>query len=69
MDDVDQIKVMEAMNMAAVSYNQIELFNRLSDKVDEMNKIKKGNKYKNINIMGKKEGYTYRESIRKSINK
>ena len=68
MNDVEQVKVMEAMNKAAISYNKKELFYRLSNEVDEMNKIKNYKEYKNVNISKEKEGYTYRESIRKSIN-
>ena len=66
---VNQAKVMEAMNKMATSYNKKELFKRLSNKVDEMRKIKKYKNYKIVNFSKEKEGYTYRESIRRSSKK
>jgi hypothetical protein len=67
---LDQIKVMESMNRTADSYNKMELFLKLSKKVDERNKLKRNKNYKSDsthrNSFG---GYSYKAKTSRFINK
>ena len=67
---LDQIKVMESMNRTADSYNKMELFLKLSKKVDEMNKLKRNKNYRSDSIHRNSfGGYSYKAKTSRFINK
>ena len=57
MKNVDQIKIMEASKRTADSYNKMEIFKKLNNEIDEINKFRKKKGYKHERISISKEGY------------
>ena len=60
MKNIDQIKVMEALKRTADSKNKMEIFEKLSNEIDEINKFLKNRGYKFENIPNSKEAYSFR---------
>ena len=69
MKTVDQIKVMESLKRTADSRNKMEIFEKLSKEIDEINKFLKNRGYKFENIHNSKEGYSFRYKNSKILNK
>ena len=68
MDNVDHIKVMEALKRTADSHNKMELYERLSNEIESINKMRKSKLYKSESFTnGNREGYTFKAQIRKSL--
>ena len=70
MDNIDQIKVMESLQKTADSYNKMELYERLSEEVEEIKNMRKSKLRKSdFSSGGIKEGYSFRAQIRKTLKK
>ena len=68
MDNIDQIKVLESMKKTADSHNKMELYERLSDEVEGINKMRKSKLRKSDFSSGViRDGYSYRAQIRKTL--
>ena len=68
MDNIDQIKVLESMKKTADSHNKMELYERLSDEVEGINKMRKSKLRKSDFSSGViRDGYYYRAQIRKTL--
>ena len=67
MKNVDQIKIMEALKRTADSYNKMEIFKKLNNEIDEINKFRKTKGYKHERISNSKEGYSNRYKITRTI--
>jgi hypothetical protein len=67
MKNVDQIKIMEALKRTADSYNKMEIFKKLNNEIDEINKFRKTKGYKHERISNSKEGYSNRYKNSRSI--
>ena len=71
MDNIDQIKIMEALKRTADSYNKMELYEKVSSEIEKCNKSRKSKRYSHENVPNNKEGYSYsnRAKFSKSLNK
>jgi len=67
MKNVDQIKIMEALKRTADSYNKMEIFKKLNNEIEEINKFRKTKGYKHEKISNSKEGYSVRYKTSRSI--
>lgn len=73
MNNIDQIKILEALKRTADSYSKMELYEKLTNEVEQKTKNKKIKKTNYNNILNNKEEYSYSnrakfsESLKKSI--
>ena len=71
MNNIDQIKIMEALKRTADSYYKIELYEKLSNEFETKNKERKTKKLNSENFPNKKEELSYatRAIVSKNLNK
>ena len=59
MNNIEQIKIMEALKRTADSYNKMELYEKLSSEFETKNKDRKNKNLNSENFPNNKEGLSY----------
>ena len=67
MNNIDQIKVMEALKRTADSYNKMDLYEKLTNEFETKKKVRKSTKLQQENFPNNKEGLSY--STRAMVSK